>query len=196
MPGYSGQRQILTDARAAGVRRVVLLSGLSAGTGDRDNAVAGYLLDAEDAVRDSGLAWTFVRPTSSMQSRRKALPSSDRRTLRVLRWNSGAPTKSSSCWMRAVTTDRETRICRAASAKLCDSATRTKASIARNRSMCRSPFDQELSRSARPFAAEQYACALRVGDGGGLEGMTVVRRLLSCLAYCLAKEAQDPLLAL
>src|SRR4051812_18189670 len=56
MPGYGGQRQILADARAAGVRRVVLLSGLSAGTGDRDNAVAGYLLEAEDAVRDSGLA--------------------------------------------------------------------------------------------------------------------------------------------
>ncbi|MDI5911090.1 MULTISPECIES: NAD(P)H-binding protein [Streptomyces] len=52
MPGYGGQRQILADARAAGVLRVVLLSGLSAVTGDRDNAVAGYLLDAEDAVRD------------------------------------------------------------------------------------------------------------------------------------------------
>ncbi|MDH6515390.1 uncharacterized protein YbjT (DUF2867 family) [Streptomyces sp. SAI-135] len=66
MPGYGGQRQILADARAAGVRRVVLLSGLSAGTGDRDNAVAGYLLAAEDAVRASGLDWTFVRPTSFM----------------------------------------------------------------------------------------------------------------------------------
>ncbi|MEU1479805.1 NAD(P)H-binding protein [Streptomyces sp. NPDC005760] len=66
MPGYGGQRQILADARAAGVRRVVLLSGLSAGTGDRENAVAGYLLAAEDEVRGSGLAWTFVRPTSFM----------------------------------------------------------------------------------------------------------------------------------
>ncbi|MFF7934504.1 NAD(P)H-binding protein [Streptomyces sp. NPDC007940] len=66
MPGYDGQRQILADARAAGVRRVVLLSGLSAGTGDRSNAVAGYLLAAEDDVRDSGLAWTIVRPTSFM----------------------------------------------------------------------------------------------------------------------------------
>ncbi|MFF1725768.1 NAD(P)H-binding protein [Streptomyces sviceus] len=66
MPGYEGQRQILADARAAGVRRVVLLSGLSAGTGDRDNAVAGYLLAAEDAVRGSGLDWTCVRPTSFM----------------------------------------------------------------------------------------------------------------------------------
>ncbi|MEV7073963.1 NAD(P)H-binding protein [Streptomyces sp. NPDC093990] len=66
MPGYGGQGQILKDARAAGVRRVVLLSGLSAATGDRDNAVAGYLLAAEDAVRESGLDWTFVRPTSFM----------------------------------------------------------------------------------------------------------------------------------
>jgi uncharacterized protein YbjT (DUF2867 family) len=27
MPGYGGQRQVLADARAAGVRRVVMLSG-------------------------------------------------------------------------------------------------------------------------------------------------------------------------
>lgn len=68
MPGYGGQEQVLADAREAGVRRVVLLSGLSAGGGDRGNAVAGYLLDAEDAVRASGLAWTFVRPTSFMSN--------------------------------------------------------------------------------------------------------------------------------
>jgi len=35
--------------------------------------------------------------------------------------------------MRAVTTERETRVCRAASAKLLDSATRTKVSIAAKR---------------------------------------------------------------
>jgi uncharacterized protein YbjT (DUF2867 family) len=68
MPSYGGQRQILADARAAGVERVVLLSGRSAGTGDRDNAVAGYLIDAEDAVRASGLRWTSLRCTSFMSN--------------------------------------------------------------------------------------------------------------------------------
>ncbi|MFF0016638.1 NAD(P)H-binding protein [Streptomyces sp. NPDC005374] len=68
MPGYGGQRQILADARAAGVERVVLLSGRSAGTDDRDNAVAGYLIDAEDAVRASGLRWTSLRCTSFMSN--------------------------------------------------------------------------------------------------------------------------------
>ncbi|MER7561816.1 hypothetical protein ABTZ93_02490 [Streptomyces sp. NPDC097941] len=65
MPGYGGQGRILADARAAGVHRMVLLCGLSAGIGDRDNALAGYLPTAEDAVRDSGLARTFVRRRAS-----------------------------------------------------------------------------------------------------------------------------------
>ncbi|MFI7411869.1 NAD(P)H-binding protein [Streptomyces sp. NPDC049627] len=68
MPGYGGQRQILADARAAGVERIVLLSGKSAGTGATGNAVAGYLIDAETAVRESGLPWTSVRPTSFMSN--------------------------------------------------------------------------------------------------------------------------------
>ncbi len=68
MPGYGGQRQILADARAAGVERVALLSGRSAGTGDTDNAVAGYLIEAETAVRASGLAWTSLRCTSFMSN--------------------------------------------------------------------------------------------------------------------------------
>ncbi|PAZ17426.1 nucleoside-diphosphate sugar epimerase [Streptomyces sp. SA15] len=68
MSGYGGQREILADARAAGVRRVVMLSGKSAGTGDTGNAVAGYLIDAETAVRESGLPWTLLRPTSFMSN--------------------------------------------------------------------------------------------------------------------------------
>jgi uncharacterized protein YbjT (DUF2867 family) len=65
MPGYEGQRAILADARAAGVERVVLLSGKSAEVDD-DNAVTRYMRAAEDAVRASGLAWTFLRPVSFM----------------------------------------------------------------------------------------------------------------------------------
>lgn len=65
MPGYEGQRAILADARAAGVERVVLLSGKSAEVDD-DNAVTRYMRAAEDTVRASGLAWTFLRPVSFM----------------------------------------------------------------------------------------------------------------------------------
>ncbi|MFE6281929.1 NAD(P)H-binding protein [Streptomyces sp. NPDC057877] len=68
MPGYGAQREILADARDAGVERVVMLSGRSAGTGDTGNAVAGYMIEAETSVRESGLAWTFVRPTSFMSN--------------------------------------------------------------------------------------------------------------------------------
>ncbi|MGP4044514.1 NAD(P)H-binding protein [Streptomyces sp. 2A115] len=65
MPGYEGQQAILADARAAGVERVVMLSGKSAEVDD-DNAVTSYLRAAEDGVRASGLAWTFLRPVSFM----------------------------------------------------------------------------------------------------------------------------------
>ncbi|MGY1579368.1 NAD(P)H-binding protein [Streptomyces sp. MN13] len=68
MPGYEGQRQILEDARAAGVERVVMLSGGSAGADDKDNAIVAYLTEAEESVRASGLPWTFLRPTSFMSN--------------------------------------------------------------------------------------------------------------------------------
>src|SRR5579884_1240240 len=46
LSGYSPD--IFTEAEKAGVRRVVLLSGGSAETGDRTNAVARYMIDTED----------------------------------------------------------------------------------------------------------------------------------------------------
>lgn len=64
LSGYSPE--IFTVAREAGVRRVVLLSGGSAETGDRTNAVARYMIDTEEALRASGLAWTMVRPRMFM----------------------------------------------------------------------------------------------------------------------------------
>jgi uncharacterized protein YbjT (DUF2867 family) len=64
LSGYSPD--IFTEARKAGVERVVLLSGGSAETGDRTNAVARYMIDTEDALRASGLAWTMVRPRMFM----------------------------------------------------------------------------------------------------------------------------------
>ncbi|MFE9684371.1 NAD(P)H-binding protein [Streptomyces sp. NPDC006285] len=67
MPGYEGQHAVLADARAAGVQRVVMLSGLSAKLTD-DNAVTRYLRASEDEVRASGLSWTFLRPVSFMSN--------------------------------------------------------------------------------------------------------------------------------
>ncbi|MFI7679966.1 NAD(P)H-binding protein [Actinophytocola sp. NPDC049390] len=60
--------EIFTEARDAGVRHVVLMSGGSAETGDRSNAVARYMIDTEDALRESGLAWTILRPRTFMSN--------------------------------------------------------------------------------------------------------------------------------
>ncbi|WP_328748175.1 NAD(P)H-binding protein [Streptomyces sp. NBC_00285] len=47
--------QVLDVVRASGVRRVVLLSSLGVSTGDHPS-------EMEDAVRQSGLGWTMLRP--------------------------------------------------------------------------------------------------------------------------------------
>lgn len=60
--------EIFTEAKAAGVRHVVLMSGSSAETGDRSNAVARYMIETEDALRESGLAWTILRPRTFMSN--------------------------------------------------------------------------------------------------------------------------------
>jgi uncharacterized protein YbjT (DUF2867 family) len=72
LSGYAPE--IFTEAREAGVRRVVLMSGGSAETGDRTNAVARYMIDTEDALRTSGLAWTMVRPRMFMTNALQWLP--------------------------------------------------------------------------------------------------------------------------
>jgi uncharacterized protein YbjT (DUF2867 family) len=66
LSGYAGMEQILADARAAGVRRAVLLSSSAAPGGDRSNAVARYHIESEEAVRASGLTWTFLQPRTFM----------------------------------------------------------------------------------------------------------------------------------
>jgi uncharacterized protein YbjT (DUF2867 family) len=48
------------------VRRVALLSSSAAPTGNLENAVAAYHIRSEQALRDSGLAWTFLRPNAFM----------------------------------------------------------------------------------------------------------------------------------
>lgn len=68
LPGYRDMPGVLDQARRAGVARVVLLSGGSAGSGDLGNAVTAYMVRSETAVRDSGLAWTLLRPAAFMSN--------------------------------------------------------------------------------------------------------------------------------
>lgn len=68
LSGYRDLPGLLARASRAGVRQVVLLSGSSASARDLDNAISRYMLDSEAAVRESGLAWTILRPVSFMSN--------------------------------------------------------------------------------------------------------------------------------
>lgn len=74
LPGYRDMPGLLAAIRQAGARRVVLLSGGSAGGGDMSNAVSAYMIRSETAVRDSGLAWTLLRPMGFMSNTLRWLP--------------------------------------------------------------------------------------------------------------------------
>jgi uncharacterized protein YbjT (DUF2867 family) len=71
LSGYADMPGLLAEVTRADVRRVVLLSGSSVEDGDLDNAVAEYQIRSEQAVRDSGVAATFLRPSAFMTN---ALP--------------------------------------------------------------------------------------------------------------------------
>jgi uncharacterized protein YbjT (DUF2867 family) len=68
LSGYQGIEQLLAEARRAKVERVVLLSSSAAPGGDLTNAVARYHILSERAVREAGLAWTFLQPNSLMSN--------------------------------------------------------------------------------------------------------------------------------
>lgn len=74
LPGYDGMTELLALASEAGVRHVALLSGGSAASGDLGNAVARYMIQSEQAVQDSGLAWTIVRSGAFMSNALRWLP--------------------------------------------------------------------------------------------------------------------------
>jgi uncharacterized protein YbjT (DUF2867 family) len=73
-PGYQDMAGTLAEARQAGVRRVVLMSGSSAAGGDTSNAVSRYMIESEDAVRASGLAWTMIRAFGFMSNTLQWVP--------------------------------------------------------------------------------------------------------------------------
>ena len=68
LPGYEDMDGTLAAIRAAGVERVVLLSGSSAATGDTTNAVTAYMMRSEAAVTQSGVPWTILRPFGFMSN--------------------------------------------------------------------------------------------------------------------------------
>jgi uncharacterized protein YbjT (DUF2867 family) len=68
LPGYEDMKGVLAEVRRAGVERVVLLSGSSAASGDSSNAVSAYMIRSEDAVRESGVAFTILRPFGFMSN--------------------------------------------------------------------------------------------------------------------------------
>jgi uncharacterized protein YbjT (DUF2867 family) len=74
LSGYDRLAETLVNMRSAGVTRVVLLSSSAAPGGDLSNAVARYHILSEQAVRDSGLAWTFLQPNSLMSNTLRWLP--------------------------------------------------------------------------------------------------------------------------
>jgi uncharacterized protein YbjT (DUF2867 family) len=74
LSGYSGLEGLLAEARRAGVERVVMQSSSAVPGGDMTNAVARYHILSERAVRDSGLAWTFLQPDSFMSNTLQWIP--------------------------------------------------------------------------------------------------------------------------
>jgi uncharacterized protein YbjT (DUF2867 family) len=63
LSGYADMPGLLSAIRDAGVERVVLLSSGAVVGGDSANAVVRYNVVSEAAARDSGVAWTILRPS-------------------------------------------------------------------------------------------------------------------------------------
>ncbi len=74
LSGYHGLPELLAEARRAGVEHVVLQSSSAVPAGDMSNAVARYHILSETAVRQSGLAWTFLQPNSFMSNTLQWIP--------------------------------------------------------------------------------------------------------------------------
>lgn len=74
LSGYAQMPATLSAIRKAGAERVVLLSSSAAPDGDLSNAVARYHILSEQAVRASGLPWTFLQPNSFMSNTFQWLP--------------------------------------------------------------------------------------------------------------------------
>ncbi|WP_026929318.1 NAD(P)H-binding protein [Glycomyces tenuis] len=67
-PGMMRAERFIRQAAANGLRRLVLLSGRGVGSPGREFEVYEKGLELENAVKDSGLDWTIVRPAWFMQN--------------------------------------------------------------------------------------------------------------------------------
>src|SRR6266536_1980112 len=65
---------VLRRIRAAGAGHVVLLTSRCVIGGNPENAVTRMWLDAEAAVRDSGIGWTILRPSGFQSNALRWLP--------------------------------------------------------------------------------------------------------------------------
>ncbi|WP_225802657.1 SDR family oxidoreductase [Streptomyces sp. NK15101] len=74
LPGHRDMPGLLDRMRRAGVERVVLLSSLATVATDTRNVLSEYMIGSETAVRESGLAWTFLRPNAFMSNALRWLP--------------------------------------------------------------------------------------------------------------------------
>ncbi len=74
LAGYRDLPHLLQRARSEGVQRVALLSGSSVTASDLDNPISRYMLGSEADVRDSGLAWTILRPCAFMSNALQWIP--------------------------------------------------------------------------------------------------------------------------
>lgn len=74
LSGYRDMPNALHEMRRAGVQQVVLQSSSAVPGGDLGNAVARYHILAERAVRESGVAWTFLQPNTFMSNTLQWVP--------------------------------------------------------------------------------------------------------------------------
>ena len=62
LSGYQDMPGLLAEVARAGAERIVLQSGSSVYCEDTGNPISQYMISSEDAVRESGVAWTILRP--------------------------------------------------------------------------------------------------------------------------------------
>ncbi|MER6678035.1 NmrA family NAD(P)-binding protein [Streptomyces sp. NPDC000983] len=74
LPGYRDMTGLAARFTSAGVEHVVLLSSQAAVATDTDNAISEFMVRSEDALRESGLGWTFLRPAAFMSNALRWLP--------------------------------------------------------------------------------------------------------------------------
>jgi uncharacterized protein YbjT (DUF2867 family) len=74
MSGFEDMPEVMVEIARAGVEHVALLSSGAVQDGERSNAVTRYNMESEDAVRNSGVRWTILRPSGFMVNALRWLP--------------------------------------------------------------------------------------------------------------------------